>query len=288
MKKFLYIFFFFLFINQVKSQYSIAGTHGAIYVNIIPDTLLNPQPNDTEAYFIDINQDGINDIKIEAGFWLHSQQQGDYVNDIKISSLDSFTSFSFGKIDSLYFTNSVCNANHQLYTTTVLKVYNTGDTILNGNYISSGYLAYYSAFGQCGFYFGSAEWQNKGDVFFGVKYQTASDTSFGWVKVNVTGYSTVLIEEFSLGSPLSGVNSLADISNSISIYPNPSLGIFTLSSSKKILSIEISDVLGNIIFKSVIKNLQPEINISSQSKGIYFVKVTDDKGNFGVKKIILQ
>lgn len=84
-----------------------------------------------------------------------------------------------------------------------------------------------------------------------------------------------------------GIN---EIKNNLSFFisPNPSSGILTLSSSQQISSIEVTDVLGNCILKSPIKNLQTEINLSSQSKGIYFLKAQDEKGNFGVKKIILQ
>jgi hypothetical protein len=76
--------------------------------------------------------------------------------------------------------------------------------------------------------------------------------------------------------------------NNFLISPNPSTGIFTLSSSQNISSIEISDVLGNQVFKSQVTSHKEEIDLSSHPKGIYFVKVMDKKGNFGVKKIILQ
>lgn len=84
-----------------------------------------------------------------------------------------------------------------------------------------------------------------------------------------------------------GVN---EIRNNLSFFisPNPSSGIFTLSSSEKISSIEITDVLGNCILKSTIKNQKSEINLSSQPKGIYFLKVQNENANFGVKKIIIQ
>ena len=70
--------------------------------------------------------------------------------------------------------------------------------------------------------------------------------------------------------------------------PNPSSGIFTITSSEKINSIEIFDVLGNKIENLKIKNEPTEINISKKAKGIYFVKIVDEKGNFSVKKIIVE
>jgi hypothetical protein len=79
------------------------------------------------------------------------------------------------------------------------------------------------------------------------------------------------------------------INNLFSISPNPSTGIFTLSSSEKISSIEISDVLGKQVYKShASTSLSMTMDLSSQAKGIYFVKMMDEKGNFGVRKIVLQ
>jgi hypothetical protein len=77
--------------------------------------------------------------------------------------------------------------------------------------------------------------------------------------------------------------------NTLQVSPNPSSGIFSLSSLSKVFYIEISDILGNQVYKQrtpVPSNVI--IDLSSQSKGIYCVKVVDEKGNFGVKKIIIQ
>ena len=58
-----------------QTQYSVGGFQGSIYVDIIPDTLLNPISfhnggQDEEDYYIDVNQDGIMDLKIAAHFSL--------------------------------------------------------------------------------------------------------------------------------------------------------------------------------------------------------------------------
>src|SRR5437763_441898 len=53
-----------LALTVAHGQYFIAGTHGLIYLDITPDTLLNPTTSNKEYYYIDINQDGTNDVKI--------------------------------------------------------------------------------------------------------------------------------------------------------------------------------------------------------------------------------
>jgi hypothetical protein len=47
-------------------------------------------------------------------------------------------------------------------------------------------------------------------------------------------------------------------------------------------------VLGKQIQTLEVKSKALQLDITSQAKGIYFVKVLDEKGNAGVKKIILQ
>jgi hypothetical protein len=92
----------------------------------------------------------------------------------------------------------------------------------------------------------------------------------------------------SYNCSLVGIKEVEKNNLPFSISPNPSSGIFTLTSSKNISVIEVSDVLGNCILKSSIKNSSTEIDLSSKPKGIYFLKAQDENGNFGVKKTILQ
>ena len=270
-----------LFINEIKSQYAIAGTQGAIYVDIVPDTLLNspPPPGGDEYYYIDINQDGIDDIKIDAG---SSISPGVSYWKIDISSLDSFTSFSLGNIDSVMNGSNLCGY------FSMLQVFNNGDTIKNTNYVSQGYLGYaIMVNGGCTGV--GNEWVNKGDKFFGVKYQTAVDTTFGWVKVNVADASTVLIEEFSLGSPVAGINSTHDFSKLITVYPNPTTEkIYLLQNTSGEIEISLFDVYGKqsgATFKS--RTQKTEMDLSGLTMGIYFVQVKTDDG-IATKKIIIH
>ena len=74
----------------------------------------------------------------------------------------------------------------------------------------------------------------------------------------------------------------------LQILPNPTIGTVKIISSQKIHSIVLTNSLGERISLVNQSNSQFELDLSSFSKGIYFVKVTDEKGNFGVKKIVLQ
>jgi N-acetylneuraminic acid mutarotase len=76
--------------------------------------------------------------------------------------------------------------------------------------------------------------------------------------------------------------------NSVSIFPNPSTGVFAIQSKTFIFSaIDIYNVNGENVFGSKENNTQEEINISSQPAGIYFVQVRTSEGDIR-KKVILQ
>ena len=83
-----------------------------------------------------------------------------------------------------------------------------------------------------------------------------------------------------------GINStIIHLNNEISIFPNPTTGKFTLSTSEKIETIEIYNLLGDKIFYSA--TIQFEIDLSNQPSGIYFL-VAHSKDKTITKKIVKQ
>jgi hypothetical protein len=91
-----------------------------------------------------------------------------------------------------------------------------------------------------------------------------------------------------------GVNEISD-NASFSIFPNPTSGVFVITSQSKQSHIEIYTVLGEKVYSTTIFPLgspsdqtKTEIDISSQPAGVYFVKVVNEDGSTGVKKIIRE
>lgn len=89
-----------------------------------------------------------------------------------------------------------------------------------------------------------------------------------------------------------GVLSVAtnELLNAVSIFPNPSNGIFSLQGLNNDLTnskIEIYNSLGSLIYNSKLKQDLNQIDISNQAKGIYFVKISND-GKSQTQKIILN
>ncbi len=75
----------------------------------------------------------------------------------------------------------------------------------------------------------------------------------------------------------------------ISIYPNPSAnGVFYVSNEQlATLDITVFDTTGKIVLKQVSNNPSTQINLSKQTKGIYFVKI-DNKNMVVTKKVVVE
>ncbi|MCE3228937.1 MAG: hypothetical protein K0S32_3488 [Bacteroidetes bacterium] len=72
------------------------------------------------------------------------------------------------------------------------------------------------------------------------------------------------------------------------IFPNPNKGIFTIKSENLLEQIEIFNVNGSLVYSERLSNTtSKEINISSLSAGIYFVKIASGEQSY-IKKIVKE
>ena len=69
--------------------------------------------------------------------------------------------------------------------------------------------------------------------------------------------------------------SISNNGNKNIISPNPSSGIFTLMSNHAVQSVEVRDMLGNIVYRQAINStsINMDVDLSSQPKGIYVLHV---------------
>lgn len=72
------------------------------------------------------------------------------------------------------------------------------------------------------------------------------------------------------------------------LYPNPTKGLLQIKTKQQINSIKVTDVFGKQVYFSKINKSETEINISNLTNGIYFVRLSDLKGNSVVKKIVKE
>jgi hypothetical protein len=76
------------------------------------------------------------------------------------------------------------------------------------------------------------------------------------------------------------VNELHKSISEISVYPNPTNGIFNFtlnSGSSKSILLQIFDTKGEIVYSEKIKDGTNSINLQSLAKGVYFYKLEGEK-----------
>ncbi len=137
-----------------------------------------------------------------------------------------------------------------------------------------------------------------GGIYSGAETDTLTITG---VSLDMTGYQYQCIATNTYGNTTSNIaeltvlTSIETIQNSdyLKIYPNPTTGIFTietnnnLSENLRIQSVEIINIWGQTIKQLTMSSLQLTIDLSGQTKGIYFVKIqTTDF--IKVEKIIVE
>lgn len=82
-------------------------------------------------------------------------------------------------------------------------------------------------------------------------------------------------------------NSAFEKDNSVVIFPNPTQSIVNVKSDNSIKSIQLYDVQGRLLQTKLTEENSTSIDISDKSKGIYFLKITSDKG-IKVERIVKE
>ena len=72
---------------------------------------------------------------------------------------------------------------------------------------------------------------------------------------------------------------------SLSFFPNPTSSVLNITSDNTIESIELYDIQGRILEKSFQNSNTVTLDISNRQSGIYFLKITSDKGS-KVEKVV--
>ncbi len=89
-----------------------------------------------------------------------------------------------------------------------------------------------------------------------------------------------------------GVTKFESIANEeMTVFPNPSQGIFTVQLSEKVINensfVQITDIQGREILKEDLNAAFTQLNLSGYENGIYFLSVKNTNSIFEVKKIVL-
>jgi len=117
--------------------------------------------------------------------------------------------------------------------------------------------------------------------------------SFDSYTLSTSSYGDLLIAK--INSPVAGVASLSSLEvKELHIYPNPTQGFFQLnytSSSVAKIKITVSNAVGKSVYSEEVQKpsnqFSKQIDLSKQSKGIYYIEVAADEKR-SVEKIILN
>lgn len=131
--------------------------------------------------------------------------------------------------------------------------------------------------------FGGYEWND------GSTDATLTVTEAGTYCVSTTDANGCVHEACQDVTVLSSVTDL-DVDATLSIYPNPSTGVFTLTYSLKNaqnVTVEMFDLAGKALYSTTASGIRGEnktnISLNNAAKGIYFVKVTTENGTVNRK-----
>jgi len=134
-----------------------------------------------------------------------------------------------------------------------------------------------TAFSAAQVYNTTLDLDNKGNLYVG--FTDCSTPDCWWATVMKHSYTLVDLQEEKK-------------SNSFNIYPNPTNSRFTVSYTGKIanISLNVKNQLGQLIFSKQFPSsntLSETIDLTSKSKGVYFVEVISDDEK-QVRKIIIE
>jgi hypothetical protein len=79
---------------------------------------------------------------------------------------------------------------------------------------------------------------------------------------------------------------IKQLDNNLSIYPNPSNGVITIQATNSINTVNIYNMIGNLVMVKNIANNQATLNIENLTNGVYFMELNLSNGSILNSKFI--
>jgi hypothetical protein len=112
------------------------------------------------------------------------------------------------------------------------------------------------------------------------------DGSLGsWNQSQIAG-SLMMRPVFRNTAALASVSNNENILQQFNIFPNPTTGKFTVAAGNSQYKMEIYNMMGEKVYSSI-ANTPTTIDLSDNYNGIYFLRLTDEKGTTQSQKLIL-
>ena len=87
----------------------------------------------------------------------------------------------------------------------------------------------------------------------------------------------------SCATPSTGID---ELTNSFSIYPNPSNSLITIQAANTIKTVNIYNMIGNLVMVKNLSNNQSTLNIENLTNGVYFMELKLSNGSLLNSKFI--
>ena len=102
--------------------------------------------------------------------------------------------------------------------------------------------------------------------------------------------SNVPVQVMGLCQVTTAVNEMTEQKLSLSVFPNPSCGVFTIDSKLKVAGFDIYNAMGEIVAPIIISRGESNLTVdmSSHPNGIYLVHIKGTEGQILTNKIIIQ
>lgn len=270
---------FFAIAFSASAQVYKAGFALPYYLDIVPDTTLTYQYHVgasyffTESYFIDINGDTQNDLKMES--WCVASIGGGN-GYLKIKSLNNKTLKRLGRIDVKYNDKVAKPLSYGDTINSPLAIWDSTSMVICKN-------IYYPSTSTID---SINDWISASDYYLGAKYQDVNDTIIGWIRINCRQIGTKIdcrIKDFSFSKNYSGIHEINE--NGGRVYPNPFTNeiSFEYANIDKIKNIKIKNLYGEEIdfFTTPINSSYFKIHIATNiSAGMYILEMQTEKGSY--------
>lgn len=239
------------------------------YTDLEPDSSLIAY-NPPESFFLDINQDGIDDLGFCGCF------EGEYSMYKKIyTSVESInnkiTLLADGSIaKKLEFGDSISDNQN----------WSTNSSILE---LAVHYIRYYpppEADSVYGF---------RGSGYLGFKIEEQNETFYGWINIT-TSQSSIQVKEMGICGLTVGVL-IAEKNRDFQLFPNPCRNELEFDidlQNENNLSYQVIDFLGSVVIVKNIVEGRTKINTSELAPGIYILRIVNGAKLLKVEKFIKQ
>ena len=127
-----------------------------------------------------------------------------------------------------------------------------------------------------------------GAMFWSFNDGGSSNGNFDTVKTQLKTFhdAAASLVDFK-GCTATTTNEITQDGSTVSVFPNPSPGMFSIHSSENINSVEVVNLLGQKIYSTVTLSESVNLSLMDMRSGIYFLKIKNQNG-IHTKKIIVQ